>query len=139
MNNNISSKQILISILGVIILIVAVIGISFAAFTYSQAGTKVNTITIGKITMNYTEATNGITLNENQIAALASLQFNCGNINGFLDAYKKYGSTSNLCSNWWEQKALRDSNGTYLVGLKKRRIAECDLFVNNNFNMNVYG
>lgn len=64
MNNNISSKQILISILGVIILIVAVIGISFAAFTYSQAGTKVNTITIGKITMNYTEATNGITLND---------------------------------------------------------------------------
>lgn len=84
-------------------------------------------------------STNGITLNENQIAALASLQFNCGNINGFLDAYKKYGSTSNLCSNWWEQKALRDANGTYLVGLKKRRIAECDLFVNNNFNMNVYG
>lgn len=64
MNNNISSKQIIISILGVIILIVAVIGISFAAFTYSQAGTKVNTITIGKITMNYTEATNGITLND---------------------------------------------------------------------------
>ena len=62
MNNNISSKQILISILGVILLIVAVIGISFAAFTYSKTGTKVNAITTGTITMSYSEPTNGINL-----------------------------------------------------------------------------
>ncbi len=84
-------------------------------------------------------STKGITLNENQVAALASLQFNCGNINGFFEAYAAYGSTSALCSNWWEQKALHDANGNYLSGLKKRRVAECDLFVNNNYNMNVYG
>ena len=78
----------------------------------------------------------GITLNENQIAALASLQFNCGNIGGFVDAYSKYGSTQELCSNWWEQKALHDAKGNYQEGLKKRRIKECDLFVNNNYNMN---
>jgi len=80
----------------------------------------------------------GITLNDNQVAALASLQFNCGNINGFFEAYAKYGSTDGLCTNWWEQKALRDSSGTYLSGLKKRRIAECDLFVNNVYDMAVY-
>lgn len=84
-------------------------------------------------------STKGVTLNDNQIGALASLQFNCGNINGFFEAYEKYGSTEALCTNWWEQKALRDSSGTYLSGLKKRRIAECDLFVNGTFNMNVYG
>lgn len=84
-------------------------------------------------------STKGITLTENQIGALASLQFNCGNINGFFDAYAKYGATESLCTNWWEQKALRDSSGTYLSGLKKRRIAECDLFVNGTYNMNVYG
>lgn len=79
-------------------------------------------------------STEGITLNENQIAALASLQFNCGNISGFVSAYSKYGSTKELCTNWWEQKALHDAKGNYLEGLKKRRIKECDLFVNNNYS-----
>ena len=61
-NNSNSSKQILISILGVAILIVAVVGISFAAFTYVGPGSKTNSITTGTITMSYTEDTNGITL-----------------------------------------------------------------------------
>ena len=64
MNNNNSSKQILLSILGVAILIVAVVGISFAAFSFSQAGTVANTITTGTITMSYTEPTNGINLTD---------------------------------------------------------------------------
>ena len=62
MNNNNSSKQILLSVLGVAILVVAVVGISFAAFTYSRAGANPNTITTGTITMNYSEDTNGIKL-----------------------------------------------------------------------------
>ena len=57
-----NSKQVLLSILGVIILIVAVVGVSFAAFSYSKTGTKVNTITTGTITMSYSETTNGINL-----------------------------------------------------------------------------
>lgn len=61
-NSSNSSKQILISILGVAILIVAVVGISFAAFTYAKTGTKTNTITTGTITMGYTEPENGINL-----------------------------------------------------------------------------
>lgn len=84
-------------------------------------------------------SSNGLTLSENQIAALGSLQFNCGNINGFFENYERYGSSEALCTNWWEEKALHDASGNYLSGLKKRRIAECDLFVNGNFNMNVYG
>mgnify|MGYP001267683477 CR=1 FL=1 len=63
-NNSNSSKQILISILGVAILIVAVVGISFAAFSYSKTGEKENTITTGTITMSYTEGKNGITLTD---------------------------------------------------------------------------
>ncbi len=57
-----SSKQILLSILGVAILIVAVIGVSFAAFTYAGVGKKENTITTGSITMNYTEGAKGISI-----------------------------------------------------------------------------
>ena len=59
-NNN--SKQMILSILGVVILVVAVVGLSFAAFSYSKTGEKVNTITTGTITMSYSEDTNGINL-----------------------------------------------------------------------------
>ena len=61
-NNQSNSKQVLLSVLGVAILIVAVIGVSFAAFSYSKTGEKVNTITTGTITMSYSENTNGINL-----------------------------------------------------------------------------
>ena len=64
MNNNNSSKQILLSVLGVAILVVAVVGISFAAFSYSKTGDVSNTITTGTITMAYTEPTNGINLTD---------------------------------------------------------------------------
>ena len=60
--NNNNSKQVLLSVLGVAILVVAVVGVSFAAFSYSKTGEKVNTITTGTITMSYSETTNGINL-----------------------------------------------------------------------------
>ena len=44
------------------ILLIAVIGISYAAFNYSGIGQKLNTITTGAITMNYTESTNVISM-----------------------------------------------------------------------------
>jgi len=78
-----------------------------------------------------------ISLSENQIAALISLKYNVGNIKSFFEPYNSYGSSQNLCD-WWENYALHDRNGNYLEGLKKRRIAECDLFVNGTYNMNPY-
>ena len=60
--NNNNSKQVLLSVLGVAILVVAVVGVSFAAFSYSKTGEQVNTITTGTITMSYSEDTNGINL-----------------------------------------------------------------------------
>ena len=62
MEDNNNSKQVLLSVLGVAILVVAVVGVSFAAFSYSKTGEKVNTITTGTITMSYSETTNGINL-----------------------------------------------------------------------------
>lgn len=59
-----NSKQVLLSVLGVAILVVAVVGVSFAAFSYTDSGTKVNTITTGSITMSYSEDTNGINLTD---------------------------------------------------------------------------
>ena len=52
-----SKKKILVTIISVVILIVLVIGITYAAFTYSKSGTTVNTITTGTLVMRYEEGT----------------------------------------------------------------------------------
>ena len=64
MNNDDNSKQVLLSVLGVAILVVAVVGVSFAAFSFSKTGQVTNTITTGTISMSYSEPQNGITLTE---------------------------------------------------------------------------
>ena len=60
MNEN-SSKQVLLSVIGIAVLVVAVVGVSFAFFTYSKAGEKNNTLTTGSIFFDFTEG-NAITL-----------------------------------------------------------------------------
>ena len=54
-------KNYLILIL-VTVLLITVIGISYAAFNYVGTGQKANTITTGAISMTYTESTNSIAL-----------------------------------------------------------------------------
>ena len=54
-------KKYLILIL-VTVLLITVIGISYAAFNYVGTGQKANTITTGAISMTYTESTNSIAL-----------------------------------------------------------------------------
>lgn len=44
-------------------MIVLIIGVTYAAFTYSRLGETENIITTGTITMTYTESDNGITIN----------------------------------------------------------------------------
>ena len=56
-----NSKSVLLSVLGVAILIVAVIGISYAAFSVTSTS-DANTISTGTISMSYSEPTNGINL-----------------------------------------------------------------------------
>ena len=56
-----SKKSILI--LGLVLLmVIAIVGVSYAAYTYTGLGQKVNTITTGAITMTYTETENVINL-----------------------------------------------------------------------------
>ncbi len=59
---NDSSKQILLSVLGVAILVVAVVGVSFAAFTYTGKGSVENTIKTGTIKVVYNEGEKGISI-----------------------------------------------------------------------------
>ena len=59
MNNK---KQLLLSIGLVLILVLMIVGISYAAFKFVGEGKKPNTITTGTITMEYTESTNTISM-----------------------------------------------------------------------------
>ena len=54
-------KEILIMGL-MLLLVIALIGVSYAAFRFMREGTKLNTITTGSITMSYEETDNTITL-----------------------------------------------------------------------------
>ena len=54
MNGN-SSKQILLSIIGIAVLVIGVVGVSFAFFTYSRTGTSNNVITTGSISFSFEE------------------------------------------------------------------------------------
>ena len=55
-------KQLLLSIGLVLILVLMIVGISYAAFKFVGLGNKPNTITTGAITMKYTESTNTISM-----------------------------------------------------------------------------
>ena len=59
MNNK---KQLLLSIGLVLILVLMIVGISYAAFKFVGLGKRENTITTGAITMEYTESTNTISM-----------------------------------------------------------------------------
>lgn len=62
MENN--SKQAVLSIVGIAVLVIAVVGVSFAFFTYSKGGSTNNVITAGKIVFEFTEGTNGLALTD---------------------------------------------------------------------------
>ena len=72
-----NSKQVLISILGIAILVIAVVGVSFAFFSYSRTGTSNNVITTGQVYMAFAEG-NAINLT-NQFPTLDSDAVIAGN------------------------------------------------------------
>ena len=59
----VKEKKELIIVGLIIVMIITLIGVSYAAFNYSKTGTKLNSITTGSITMTYTETNNVININ----------------------------------------------------------------------------
>ena len=60
MSNSNSSKQILLSVIGIAILVVAVVGVSFAFFNYTRTGAA-NTVRTGTISFNTTNSVINVT------------------------------------------------------------------------------
>ena len=76
MDNSKQSKQVLLSVIGVAILVVAVVGVSFAFFNYTRTGQE-NTVSTGKIKFVSTQnkgvaLTNVFPLNADQLATDAA-------------------------------------------------------------------
>ena len=56
-------RENIIILVVLIVMVLAIIGVSYAAFSYNRQGTGVNKITTGDLSMEYTETDNVITLN----------------------------------------------------------------------------
>ena len=69
---------------------------------------------------------NSILLEEKQIQSLVSMMYNTGNIDGFVDAYRKYGNTNDFYNNWFFRVIMRGTD--FEAGLTRRRNAEWALF-----------
>ncbi len=103
-------KNILTIVISVFILIVA-IGISYAAFSYSGLGKKVNTITTGAISMSYTESSNTISMN-NALPTTDNTGKTRKSAGEYFDFTVKSSITGNTDINY-EIAAKADSSNTF--------------------------
>lgn len=73
-------------------------------------------------------------LANHQIDALTSLMYNTGNLDGFPNAYRSYGSTESLCTGYWNNHYVM-TGSQFENGLRRRRKAECQMFVNADYGL----
>ena len=62
--NYLKNKDKVLMIVAVIVLFIAVVGVSYAAFSYTRTGEKLNVITTGIIRMSYEESSNVISIDK---------------------------------------------------------------------------
>ena len=95
------------------ILLIAVIGISYAAFNYLGIGQKLNTITTGAITMNYTESSNVISMS-NALPTTDTTGKKRLNSGEYFDFTVKSSITGNTDINY--EIAAKEENGNTFSG-----------------------
>ena len=105
-------KNYLVIILVTIMLLV-VIGISYAAFSYTGTGQKLNTITTGAISMEYIESTNVISMN-NALPTTDATGKKLSNSAEYFDFTVKSSVTGNTDINY--EIAAKEENGNTFDG-----------------------
>ena len=55
-----NKKTLVLSIIGVLVLVIAVVGVSFAMYSFSATGTKENVIRTGSVSIDYKPGTDGL-------------------------------------------------------------------------------
>ena len=123
-------KQLLLSIGLVLILVLMIVGISYAAFKFVGLGNKPNTITTGAITMEYTESTNTISMT----GALPTTDAT-GKVRLTAGEYFDFTIKSNIQGNAninWEIAAEDVTTGTKKIDGKYIKLYLTSLDENNN-------
>ena len=108
-----NKKKDFILILIVFILLIAIAGISYAAFNYAGTGQKLNTITTGAISMEYIESTNVISMN-NALPTTDETGKNRLNAGEYFDFTVKSSITGNTDINY--EIAAKEENGNTFDG-----------------------
>ena len=106
------TRKTLVIILVTIMLLV-VIGISYAAFSYTGTGQKLNTITTGAISMEYVESTNFISMN-NALPTTDSTGKKLSNSGEYFDFTVKSSIAGNTDINY--EIAAKEENGNTFSG-----------------------
>ena len=104
-------KQDFILILVTFILLIAIVGISYAAFSYTGTGQKLNAITTGAISMEYVESTNVISMN-NALPTTYSTGKKLSNSGEYFDFTVKSSIAGNTDINY-EIAANEESGNTF--------------------------
>ncbi len=107
-----SRKNYLVIILVTVMLLV-VIGISYAAFSYTGTGQKLNTITTGAISMEYVESTNVISMN-NALPTTDATGKTLSNSGEYFDFTVKSSIAGNTDINY--EIAAKEENGNTFDG-----------------------
>ena len=97
-----------------IFMLIMVIGISYATFSYSGIGKKVNTITTGAISMTYTESTNSIALS-NALPTTDATGKKRKNIGEYFDFTVRTSISGNTDINY--EIAVKEENGNTFSGV----------------------
>ena len=108
-----NKKKDFILILIVFILLIAIAGISYAAFNYAGTGQKLNTITTGSISMEYIESTNVISMN-NALPTTDETGKKRLNAGEYFDFTVKSSITGNTDINY--EIAAKEENGNTFDG-----------------------
>ena len=102
-----------LTIILVLVLLITIVGISYAAFNYVGTGQKLNTITTGTITMEYVESTNVISMN-NALPTTDATGKKRLNTGEYFDFTVKSSITGNTDINY--EIAAKEENGNTFSG-----------------------
>jgi len=85
----VSSKNFILWTIAIIVVIISIVGLSFAFLNYSRTSTTQATIEAGEVMLGYIEQTNGISL-ENALPVTDEAALNTTDTNAYFDFYVTY-------------------------------------------------
>ncbi len=105
-----NSSKLFVIVIALLIFIIAVIGVSFATFTYTKEKSSINTISTGSIYLSYDEDSNGINIT-NALPMTDETGMNLTDENYYFDFSVQASINGDVTANY-EISALKDVTST---------------------------